>query len=78
MPLRFDINRRLEPRRPAGDLDAGFRAAIGDPVWFLGRQWQMAEHQGEDGARRLVDGRPPRADRPRRRGVGAGRPPAGG
>jgi hypothetical protein len=50
MPLRFDLNSRLEPRRPGGDLDDGFRARVADPLWFLGRQWQMGEHQGEDAA----------------------------
>lgn len=50
MPIRFDLNTRLEPRRPGGDLDQGFRAAVADPLWFLGRQWQMGEHQGEDAA----------------------------
>jgi hypothetical protein len=50
MPTRFDLNTRLEPLRPGGDLDAGFRAEIADPLWFLGRQWQMGEHQGEDAA----------------------------
>ena len=50
MPLRIDFNSRLEPRRPAGDLQQGFRAEVADPVWFLGRQWQMGEHQGEDAA----------------------------
>lgn len=48
MPLRFDLYRRLEPRRPGGDLDAGFRARVHDPAWFLARQWQLGEHQGED------------------------------
>lgn len=50
MPTRFDLNTRLEPRRPGGDLEQGFRAAVADPLWFLGRQWQMGEHQGEDAA----------------------------
>ncbi len=40
---------RLEPDA-AGDISQGFRAPIADPVWFLGRQWQMREHQGEDAA----------------------------
>ena len=48
MPLRYDLFYRLEPRRPFGDLDAGFRAAVSDPLWFLARQWQLGEHQGED------------------------------
>jgi hypothetical protein len=40
--------RRLVPLRPYGDLGRGFAAEIADPVWFLGRQWQLGEHQGED------------------------------
>ncbi|MGY1684980.1 hypothetical protein ACI8AK_05260 [Geodermatophilus sp. SYSU D00867] len=50
MPYRYDLARRLEPIRPAGDLDRGFRAEIADPLWFLGRQWQLGEHRGEDAA----------------------------
>lgn len=48
MSLRYEIYRRLEPRQPFENLQRGFRAEIHDPVWFLGRQWQMGEHQGED------------------------------
>ncbi|MEO8774891.1 MAG: hypothetical protein ABI468_01080 [Candidatus Nanopelagicales bacterium] len=36
----------LEPGRP--DIDEGLRARVGDPVWFLARQWQLGEHRGED------------------------------
>ena len=36
--------------RPGGDLDSGFRAEIHDALWFLARQWQLGEHQGEDAA----------------------------
>lgn len=36
----------LEPGRP--DLTEGLRARVADPVWFLTRQWQLGEHQGED------------------------------
>lgn len=50
MAVRFHLARRLEPIRPVADLDRGFRAEIADPVWFLARQWQLAEHQGEDAA----------------------------
>jgi hypothetical protein len=50
VPLIFDLHRRLEPRRPGNDLDAGFRAEVHDPLWFLARQWQLGEHQGEDAA----------------------------
>jgi hypothetical protein len=39
---------RLEPRPYERDLQAGFEAAVHDPVWFLARQWQMGEHQGEN------------------------------
>ncbi|MGW1365122.1 hypothetical protein ACWCQP_48085 [Streptomyces chartreusis] len=46
--MRFDVARRLEPIRPVTDLDRGFRAEVADPVWFLARQWQLGEHQGED------------------------------
>jgi hypothetical protein len=50
MASRYDLTRRLEPIRPTTDLDRGFRAEVADPYWFLGRQWQMGEHQGEDAA----------------------------
>ena len=36
----------LEPGR--ADLDEGLRARVADPVWFLTRQWQLGELQGED------------------------------
>src|SRR5688572_4950798 len=39
---------RLEPRQPLSDLDRGFRAEIADPLWLLGRQWHLGEHNGED------------------------------
>ena len=50
MPLRYDLARRLEPARPAGQLDRGFRAEVADPAWFLAAQWLMSEHEGEDSA----------------------------
>lgn len=50
MPLRYDLARRLEPARPTGNLDRGFRAEVADPAWFLAAQWFMGEHQGEDSA----------------------------
>jgi len=44
-----DLFWRIEPlRRPAGDLQRGFAAELGDPLWLLGRQWQMGEQQGEN------------------------------
>ncbi len=43
---------RLEPRvRPdgtGGNLLAALEARIHDPLWSLGRQWQLGELQGED------------------------------
>jgi hypothetical protein len=46
----FDSQFRTEPRRPEGDLDVGFRAEVADAAWFLARQWQLGELQGEDAA----------------------------
>jgi hypothetical protein len=42
----------LEPRR--ADSDEGLRARVADPVWFLSRQWQLGEHQGEDASTPVV------------------------
>ena len=36
----------LEPGRT--DPEAGLRAEVADPVWFLARQWELGEFQGED------------------------------
>jgi hypothetical protein len=45
---------RLEPDtqtgRPSLDLDEGVAARLADPLWLLGRQWQMGELAGEDAA----------------------------
>lgn len=38
---------QLEPL-PAPDLDDAVRAVVHDPLWFLARQWQMGEFQGEN------------------------------
>jgi hypothetical protein len=46
--LRFEQHYRLEPAQPATNLDRGFRVELADPLWLLGRQWQLGEHQGED------------------------------
>jgi hypothetical protein len=51
MPIHNDYHLRIEPRRsPREDLQRGFAAEVADPVWFVGRQWQMGEHQGENAA----------------------------
>ena len=45
---------RLEPDTqtniPAQDLAEGLAARLADPLWLLGRQWQMGELSGEDAA----------------------------
>lgn len=48
MAVNFNIYSRLEPRPYERNQGAGFASAIHDPVWFLARQWQMGEHQGEN------------------------------
>lgn len=50
MAISVTYYRRLEPLPRQRDFEAGFRAAIHDPLWFLARQWQMGEHQGENAA----------------------------
>src|ERR1035437_4147577 len=43
---------RIEPDTltgdPQKDLTLGIAAELADPLWLLGRQWQMGEWQGED------------------------------
>jgi hypothetical protein len=39
---------RLEPRPRANDFRGTLAAEIRDPLWFLARQWQMGEFEGED------------------------------
>ncbi|MGW4029364.1 hypothetical protein ACWEFL_08575 [Streptomyces sp. NPDC004838] len=39
---------RLEPRCRAADMSAGLQARTADPLWMLGRQWQVGEFQGDD------------------------------
>jgi hypothetical protein len=41
---------RLEPRVRGADPAIGLRAAVHDPLWLLGRQWQVGELLGEDAA----------------------------
>jgi hypothetical protein len=53
MPYRFDLHVRLEAVHTVHDLQAvrdAVRAEVHDPVWFLGRQWQLGEHRGSDAA----------------------------
>lgn len=39
---------RLEPQNSSGDPRPGAEAAIADPLWMIGRQWQLGELLGED------------------------------
>jgi len=39
---------RLEPVPYNEDLTAALQAQVADPLWFLTRQWQVAEFQAED------------------------------
>ncbi|MGV9669319.1 hypothetical protein ACWDPV_01830 [Gordonia sp. NPDC003504] len=48
MVIRVDCHYRLDPHPRQQDFAAGFSARIADPLWFLTRQWQMGEMQGEN------------------------------
>lgn len=48
----------LEPGRL--DPEEGLRARVADPVWFLTRQWQLGEQQGEDASSPVVVDAAPR------------------
>lgn len=39
---------RLEPQATTGDPRPGIEARVHDPLWLIGRQWQLGEFQGED------------------------------
>lgn len=39
---------RFEPRPRTTSLEESFEARVHDPLWLLGRQWQLGEFQGED------------------------------
>lgn len=47
---RYATLRRLGADPRLADLDRGLAAEVGDPLWLLGRQWQLGEHAGEDAA----------------------------
>ncbi len=53
--MKADLHWRLEPQQgPLGDLQRGFAAELGDPLWLLGRQWHMGEQQGENASTPLA------------------------
>jgi hypothetical protein len=39
---------RLEPQSTTGDPRPGIEARVHDPLWLIGRQWQLGEFTGED------------------------------
>src|SRR5207253_9879904 len=39
---------RLEGRPRSADFARSLRAAVRDPIWFLTRQWQYGEFEGDD------------------------------
>lgn len=41
--------KRLEPNNKTYDIDEGIQAKIKDPLWMLGRQWQMKEFTASNG-----------------------------
>jgi hypothetical protein len=45
---------RLEPGAISADDKLGLQARIHDPLWLLGRQWQMGEFEGSDGGSPVV------------------------
>jgi hypothetical protein len=45
---------RLEPGARSADETVGLEARIHDPLWLLGRQWQLGEFQGSDGGSPVV------------------------
>jgi hypothetical protein len=49
LPILHGWN-RLEGRPRITDFERSLRAEVRDPLWFLTRQWQFGEFQGEDAA----------------------------
>src|SRR5215470_16465115 len=46
--------RRLEPRARESDVEIGLQARVHDPLWLLGRQWQVGEFKGDDAGSPVV------------------------
>jgi hypothetical protein len=49
-PASITYWNRVEPSSRSESLLPGLTAAVRDPLWFLTRQWQLGEFQGEDAA----------------------------
>lgn len=45
---------RLEPRARSRDLTSSLEARVRDPLWYLARQWQVGEFDGEDAGSPIV------------------------
>lgn len=45
---------RIEGTNVDGELTEGLAARTADPLWYLARQWQVGEFQGEDAATPIV------------------------
>jgi hypothetical protein len=45
---RYAAALRMEPDSRTSDLENGIAARTADPLWFLTRQWQVGEFEGED------------------------------
>ena len=45
---------RLEPHTRNAEMKTSVQARIYDPLWLLGRQWQVGEFQGEDSGTPIV------------------------
>lgn len=54
---------RLEPRARGTDMKPSLEGRVHDPLWLLGRQWQVGEFQGEDAGTPIVARLRGRADR---------------
>src|SRR5439155_18595235 len=50
LPPSVTVWNRVEPRPRSNLFGANLSAQVRDPAWFLARQWQMGEAQGEDAA----------------------------
>jgi hypothetical protein len=49
-PASITYWNRVEPSPRGESLVPGLTAAVRDPLWFLTRQWQLGEFQGQDAA----------------------------
>ena len=45
---------RIEPRSRDADLKQGLEARVHDPLWMLGRQWQLGEFESRDAGSPIV------------------------